>query len=112
MVKTSSLKGSINFRKTLKKGKYTKSKTIGIYFLPTKKTDRNYLGICVSKKNGNSVIRNRLKRWVKETYKEAEPTLKTGYNIVVLFKKEIVGKEVSFSQLNQEIRLLLEEIRL
>ena len=47
-------------------------------------TDKNKLGISVSKKVGNSVIRHRLKRLIKESYRLHEEEFNSGLNIVVI----------------------------
>ena len=46
-------------------------------------TDGNRLGISVSKKVGNSVIRHRIRRLVKEAYRLNEDRFLTGYDLVV-----------------------------
>lgn len=112
MVKTKSLKGSINFRKTLKKGNFVNEKIITMYFMLTKEKDINHIGVCLSKRNGNSVVRNKLKRWVKEIYKEFEIATNTGYNIIFMFKKDVIGKEVDFSVLRSQMQKLLREIKI
>jgi ribonuclease P protein component len=54
----------------------------------------NRLGISVSKKNGGAVIRNRLKRIIREGYRaiEREDILKTGYLVIIAAKNEAVDK--------------------
>jgi len=42
------------------------------------------LGITVNKKVGNAVTRNRVKRLIKENYRQSEDTLKKGFDIVVV----------------------------
>lgn len=44
--------------------------------------DCNRLGISVSKKNGNSVVRSRLKRIIKEAYRLQQDQLRQGYDLV------------------------------
>jgi len=49
--------------------------------------DKNTLGITVSTKVGNAVKRNKIRRWIKESYRAFEPKLKTGYMMVILARK-------------------------
>ena len=50
----------------------------------------NRLGISVSKKNGNSVVRHRLKRILKEAYRSIEGELRTGYDIVLIARNAAI----------------------
>ena len=50
-------------------------------------TDRNRLGISVSKKVGNSVVRHHLTRLVREAYRLNEEQFLRGYDIVVIARK-------------------------
>ena len=105
------------FRYILKKGKYAKGKYIVIH-VSNKKVIKNsidncnYLGICVSKKNGNSVNRNKLKRWVREIYKNEEEKIKKNNNIVILFKKKCCFEEVNFNMLSEDIIECFKELNL
>lgn len=104
MVFTKSLKGSYYFKKCLRKGKYSSSANITTYVLDNKKNKtNNYLGICVSKKHGNSVVRNRLKRWAKEAYKELEYAMFKGKQIIILYKKNIDINDLSFHTIKNEL---------
>ena len=47
-------------------------------------TDTNRLGITASKKVGNSVVRHRVKRLVKESYRLQEGAYAHGYDIVIV----------------------------
>lgn len=109
MVFTSSLKGRYLFRRILKKGKYFSNENITVYVMKNG-SEKNYLGICVSKKHGNSVVRNRLKRWVRESYKELEEHICQGNNIIVLFKKNIQVENLDFFKIKDEISCCMQEI--
>lgn len=47
---------------------------------------RNRLGISVSKKVGNSVIRHRMTRLVRESYRLNETVFSAGYDLVVIVR--------------------------
>ena len=86
MKSTLIIKNNSVFRYILKKGRYAKGKNIVVHICSQKKERNNdnlinNLGICVSKKNGNSVARNKLKRWVRESYKNEEENANYRINI-------------------------------
>lgn len=109
---TKSLKGSVNFKRVLKQGKYVAGKTLAVYIKKNNSCEENNLGICVSKKHGNSVIRNKLKRWAREAYYFYEKEMSRGYNIVILYRKDICVNELNFNVLKDEIRGLFAKIDL
>lgn len=107
MINTKPLKGGNVFKIVLRKGKYESGKFITIYILKSKKDNDNYLGICVSKKHGNSVVRNKLKRWVREGYTNIEQNIEKGFNIIVLYKKNIEIEKLTYNVVKDEISKLL-----
>ena len=86
MIFTDSLKSNQDFGNVYKSGRSYANKYLVIY---TSKngTDRNRLGISVSKKVGNSVVRHRIKRLVKESYRLHEKMFNSGLDIVVIARK-------------------------
>ncbi len=110
MVFTKSLKGRYSFKYMLKRSKYISNENITVYFLNDRNNEEtNFLGICVSKKHGNSVVRNRLKRWAKEAYKEIEESICKGYKIIILYKKGIEVDKIDFHVIKKEIIYCLNE---
>ncbi len=87
MVFTDSLKKNDDFQNVYKSGKSYGNKYLVIYTLKND-TDRNRLGISVSKKVGNSIVRHRVKRLIKESYRLHENMFNSGLDIVVIARKE------------------------
>ncbi len=83
MKKTLSLKKNFEFKRVYDKGKSRADKYLVMYILENG-TSGNRLGISVSKKVGNSVIRHHITRLVRESYRVNEDLYKTGYDIVVI----------------------------
>ncbi|MBR5337625.1 MAG: ribonuclease P protein component [Lachnospiraceae bacterium] len=83
MKKTVSLKKNIDFRSVYKKGKSLADKYLVMYILENG-SQSNRLGISVSKKVGNSVIRHHITRLVRESYRVNEDRFCTGYDIVFI----------------------------
>lgn len=88
MQKTESIKLNKEFRRLYYKGKTVGSPFIVLYYMQNRVLgDKNTLGITVSTKVGNAVKRNKIRRWIKESYRAFEPKLKTGYMMVILARK-------------------------
>ncbi len=63
------------------------------------------LGISVSKKVGNSVVRHRIIRLIRESYRLNKSCIKTGYDIVVVARQSAKGK--NYKDLNSAMLHLL-----
>jgi ribonuclease P protein component len=71
---------------------------------------KNRLGIIVSKKVGNSVVRHRITRLIKESYRLHESVLEKGYDIVIVGKHkagEICQMVGSFNEIERSCLQLL-----
>ena len=64
-------------------------------------SELNYLGIVVSKKVGNSVVRHRVKRRIKECYRLHEERFMSGFNIVIVARAE--SAEASYQDMEKNL---------
>ena len=80
------IKKTADFNRAYRRGRYYADKVMVIYILPNK-GNNNRIGYSVSKKMGNSVRRNRIKRLMRENYARLDPDIKTGYDIVIAARK-------------------------
>ena len=86
MIFTESLKNNRDFQVVYKNGKSFANKYLVMYVLENG-TGCNRLGISVSKKVGNSVVRHRVKRLIKESYRLHEGIFNSGLDIVVVARQ-------------------------
>ena len=85
--KSDSLKNTQQFNNVYKSGKYYANKYLVMYVLEND-LSFNRVGISVSKKVGNSVVRHRLTRLVRESYRLHEEIFNNGLDIVVVVRKD------------------------
>lgn len=83
MIFSDSLKKYGDFQRVYKKGKSYANKYLIMYVLK-QDTQENRIGISVSKKVGNSVVRHRLTRLIRESYRLNETRFVRGLDIVVI----------------------------
>ena len=80
-----SLKKNKDFRNVYENGISYGNKYLVMY-VKENGTDRNRLGISVSKKVGNSIVRHRLTRLVRESYRLQEEKFRCGFDIIVIVR--------------------------
>ena len=81
-----SLKKNRDFQVVYKTGRSYANKYL-IMYVSENNQDRNYLGISVSKKVGNSVVRHHLTRLIRESYRLHENMFNSGLDIVVIARE-------------------------
>ena len=86
MISFARLGSNSEFQKVYKSGKSFANKYLVMYVLENG-TGCNRLGISVSKKVGNSVVRHRVKRLIKESYRLHEGVFNSGLDIVVVARQ-------------------------
>ena len=87
-----SLKKNRDFQQVYKRGTSKANRYLVMYVLPNQHM-MNRLGISVSKKVGNSVVRHRTTRLIRESYRLNQDNLKTGYDMVVIARQTAKGKD-------------------
>ena len=78
-----SLKKNHQFQFVYKNGKSYVNKYLVMY-IKENGTDKNRIGISVSKKVGNSVVRHRVTRLIRESYRLHEAVFNSGLDIVIV----------------------------
>ena len=90
-----SLKSNYDFQRVYKNGKSYANKYLVMYVLENSKGN-NRLGISVSKKVGNSVVRHRVTRLIRESYRLHENIFNSGLDIVVIARNS--ASEISYEE--------------
>lgn len=86
-----SLKNNRDFQSVYRTGKSYANKYLVMYILENR-TDMNRVGISVSKKVGNSIVRHRLARLIREAFRLNNDNVKRGLDIVVVARAGLKEK--------------------
>lgn len=95
---TDTLKKNYEFQRLYSKGKSAVTPSLVVYVRKTKKRE-NRIGITVSTKLGKAVVRNRVRRRLREIYRLNEEAFVPGTELVVVARVRAV--RASYSQLEQ-----------
>ena len=87
-----SLRKNWEFQAVYRNGK-SKANRCFVMIIKKNDTSSNRVGISVSKKVGNSVVRHRTTRLIRESYRLNQDNLKTGYDMVVIARQTAKGKD-------------------
>ena len=77
------VKENYEFRRIYRKGRSVVSPYFVVYCLKNR-AGASRLGVTVSKKLGHAVVRNRVRRRIRESYRIHEDRFRQGYDIVVV----------------------------
>lgn len=95
-----SLKKNRDFQAVYRKGTSKANRYLVMYILPNQQ-EGNRLGISVSKKVGNSVVRHHLTRLLRESYRLHEEEFQCGYDIVTVARPS--AKEISYREMESAL---------
>lgn len=101
-----SLKKPSEFSKVYKRGKSFADKYLVIYILPNK-LGYTRVGLSVSKKVGNSVKRNRIKRLIRETFRLNY--LSNG-NYDIVFIARVRSNDADYAKIEKSMKFLLNKM--
>ena len=93
-----SLKKNKEFKAVYSSRKSRANKLLVMYVMKNG-TDRNRLGVSVSKKVGNSVVRHRLTRLIREIYRLEEQSFRRGVDIVVVVRP--AAKDIDYYNMKE-----------
>ena len=99
MNKEKTIKKNYQFRWIIKKGKKVNKKTVRV-FITNNKEKKNKMGIAIKKNIKSAILRNRVKRVIREVYRLEEKKLKQQFNIIICFNTDVVD----FNEIYNDIR--------
>ena len=109
MKRTMTVKENYEFRRIYAKGRSGVSPYLVVYVRPNRR-GRNRLGVTVSTKLGHAVVRNRVRRRIREIYRLNKAKMLPGYDLIVVARVRAV--ETDYQKLDRTYLRLLEQLDL
>lgn len=108
-LKSDRIKKRWEFSRVYQYGQKYVNRRFVVYVLNNRKK-RSRLGVTVSKKVGNSVKRNRVKRLIRESFRFSKDQIAPGNDIVVVARKSAYG--LSFQEAKRSLMDLWKRARI
>lgn len=99
-----SLKRNKEFHRVFKRGKSAGSHFMVLVHISSREPDKK-IGLAVSKKIGSAVVRNRVKRRLREAVTPLLPEILPGCRLIFIARTPI--KDASFKEIESTVRRLL-----
>ena len=106
---TSSIKHNYEFRRVYQAGRNTASGLMAIYCRRGRR-GRSQLGITVGTKVGKAVVRNKIRRRLREIYRLHEPTIRRGLDVVIVAR--VKSRYATYQQLEADFLRLTDKLDL
>ncbi|MED3801417.1 ribonuclease P protein component [Lysinibacillus xylanilyticus] len=105
MKKRQRVKKNDDFQKVFKKGKSFANRQFVVYFLEKEGQTEFRVGLSVSKKLGNAVTRNQIKRYIRQSIHEIKDELKLNMDYVIIARQP--AATMDFHEVKQSLQHVL-----
>lgn len=95
-----SIKKNSDFKKIYEEKNSFATKNVVMYISKNSDVESNRLGISVSHKVGNSVVRHTLSRRIREIFRENQDSIENGIDIIVVLR--VGSDKVEFFKLKED----------
>ena len=109
MERQSRLRRNEDFQRARREGRSWASPWVVLVAVPNG-LDHSRYGFAVGKRLGKAVVRNRVKRRLREVVRAQRPGIEPGWDLVFIARDPV--REVAFDQLQRAVRQLLSRARL
>ncbi|MGM8215776.1 ribonuclease P protein component [Bacillaceae bacterium W0354] len=98
------IKRNEDFQYIIKKGQSFANRELVLYYIK-REQDHFRVGLSVSKKLGNAVKRNQIKRYIRHAFIELDGQIKPNYDFIVIARKPTAS--MSFHEVKRSLSHLL-----
>lgn len=105
MKKKNRIKKNDEFQAVFQKGQSNANRQFVVYKLDKEKQPHFRIGLSVSKKIGNAVVRNRIKRMIRQSIIELKDEIDSGKDFVIIARKPCA--EMTYEELKEKLNSCL-----
>lgn len=102
------LRSPRDFQRVRRRGQSWTTPYLVLVLLPND-LDHNRYGFAVGRRVGGAVRRNRVKRWMREAIREHHPSLRQGYDVVLIARGRLAEPDASYSKIDQSVGILVDK---
>ena len=98
------------FREILSRGRCVRNDLL-ILYIAENKYDYPRVGVSVGKVHGNAVVRNRLKRLLREVFRQCQDRIPTGFDyLIMISRSKKTTKLLTFEQMEKAFLTLINSL--
>jgi ribonuclease P protein component len=109
MKKAFRIKKNKEFQMVFKGGNSVANRQFVLYYFPKDQKVPFRIGLSVSKKVGKAVIRNRIKRYIRQVFTDLKEDIKPGFDFVVIARKPTA--EMDFHETKKSLLHVLKKAK-
>lgn len=99
------IKKNKEFQLVFKKGQSFANRQFVIYKLEKEEQGHFRIGLSVSKKIGNAVVRNQVKRYVRQAFHDFESQLENSFDYVIIARKPV--SDMDYEEIKKSLQHIL-----
>ncbi|MFP7170618.1 ribonuclease P protein component [Terribacillus sp. 7520-G] len=102
MKKEYRIKKNEAFQEVFQKGSSFANRQLVLYYKRQETADTHFrIGLSVSKKLGNAVMRNKIKRYLRQAFHELDEQVVQGYDFIVIARQP--AKDMTYQELKKSL---------
>ena len=105
MKKEFRIKKNKEFQQVFKQGQSFANRQFVVYKLEKDEQMHFRIGLSVSKKIGNAVVRNQVKRYIRQVFLEMEDQLENKYDYVIIARKPV--SDMGYEEVKKSLQHIL-----
>lgn len=95
------------FEQIRRRGRSVASRLLVLSVAPNGLVHNRY-GFAVGRRVGKAVRRNRVKRWLREIVRQLHPSLRQGFDLVLVARGALADESVTYHEVREAVEILIQ----